>query len=60
MLNGLSFSSRYNNFSSQQEVIFKNVAKQIMISVLCLRKKIDIKILKMLTCCDLETTGSPT
>ncbi len=49
MLNGLSFSSRYNNFSSHQEIIFKNVAKQIMISVFNLRKKIDIKILKNLT-----------
>ena len=48
MLNGLSFSSRYNNFSSHQEIIFKNVAKQIMISVFNLRKKIDIKILKNL------------
>ena len=49
MLNGLSFSSRYNNFLSHQEIIFDNVAKQIMISVFNLRKKIDIKILKNLT-----------
>ena len=48
MSNGMSFSSRYNNFNSLQEKIFDNVASKIMISLSELKMKIDVKILERL------------
>ena len=48
MLNGISFSSRYKNFLSFQEKGFDKAANKIINSVLELKKKIDVKILKNL------------
>lgn len=46
MKNGMSFSSRYNNFNLSQENIFIESAKIIMINLKNLRKKIDSVCLK--------------
>ena len=46
MKNGMSFSSRYNNFNLSQENIFIESAKIIMINLKNLRKKIDSVYLK--------------
>ena len=48
MLNGISFSSRYKNLQSSQEKDFDKAANIIINSVLELKKKIDVKILKNL------------
>ena len=48
MSNGMSFSSRYNNFNSFQEKIFDNAANKIMISLSELKIKIDVNILEKL------------
>ena len=48
MSNGMSFSSRYNNFNSLQEKIFDNAASKIMISLSELKMKVDVKIIEKL------------
>ena len=48
MSNGMSFSSRYNNFNSLQEKIFDNAASKIMISLSELKMKVDVKIVEKL------------
>ena len=48
MSNGMSFSSRYNNFNSLQEKIFDNAASKIMISLSELKMKADVKIIEKL------------
>ena len=48
MLNGISFSSRYKNFQPSQEKDFDKAANKIINSVLELKKKINVKILKNL------------
>ena len=48
MSNGMSFSSRYNNFNSLQEKIFDNAASKIMISLSELKMKADVKIVEKL------------
>ena len=48
MSNGMSFSSRYNNFNSLQEKIFDNAASKIMISLSELKMKADVNILEKL------------
>ncbi len=48
MSNGMSFSSRYNNFNSLQEKIFDNAASKIMISLSELKMKINVNILEKL------------
>ena len=48
MLNGISFSSRYQNLQSSKKKDFDKAAKKIINSVLELKKKIDVKILENL------------
>jgi pantoate--beta-alanine ligase len=48
MSNGMSFSSRYNNFNSLQEKIFDNAASKIMISLSELKMKADVNIIEKL------------
>ena len=48
MLCGMSFSSRYGNFTLKQTKIFNNVANKIISSLYELKKKIDIKIIENL------------
>ena len=48
MSNGMSFSSRYNNFNLLQEKIFDNAASKIMISLSELKIKADVKIVEKL------------
>ena len=48
MSNGMSFSSRYNNFNSLQEKIFDNAASKIMVSLSELKMRVDVKIVEKL------------
>ena len=48
MSNGMSFSSRYNNFNLLQEKIFDDAASKIMISLSELKMKVDVKIVEKL------------
>ena len=48
MSNGMSFSSRYNNFNLLQEKIFNNAAGKIMVSLSELKMKADVKIVEKL------------
>ena len=48
MPNGMSYSSRYVNFLILEEKIFNEVADSLMLSIIKLRKKINIRILKTL------------
>lgn len=48
MPNGMSFSSRYNNFNSLQEKIFDNAASKIMVSLSELKMKVDVKMVEKL------------
>jgi len=48
MSNGMSFSSRYNNFNLLQEKIFNIAAGKIMVSLSELKMKADVKIVEKL------------
>tara|TARA_B110000438_G_C15799000_1_gene644214 strand:- start:1549 stop:2382 length:834 start_codon:yes stop_codon:yes gene_type:complete len=48
MPNGISYSSRYNNFSIFEEKIFNEIANLLMQTVNDLRKNLDISIIKIL------------
>ena len=48
MPNGISYSSRYNNFSIFEEKIFNEIANLLTQTVNDLRKNLDISIIKIL------------